>query len=179
MPQWYLSYNGNQHGPFDLARAFDLARNDSNGFAWREDFAEWQPIATIRELMAAPETHPAGVPLPPPMPGQQAHEIDYKVIGNEMQFVEIELDAGESAIAEAGAMMYKEAPIQMQTIFGDGSGSSGQGQGKGHVAFGAPYPGNIIPVHLKEIGGTLIAKKTVFCAPRKGWLSASIFNEKF
>jgi uncharacterized protein (TIGR00266 family) len=206
MPHWYLSYNGNQQGPFDLARASALARNDSNGFAWREGFAEWQPIATIRELVAAPDTHRAGVRLPPLMPGQQAHEIDYKIIGNEMQFVEIELDAGESAIAEAGAMMYKEAPIQMQTIFGDGSGSSGQGrfmdkllgagkrlltgeslfmtvfthtgQDKGHVAFGAPYPGNIIPVHLKEIGGTLICQKDSFLCAAKGVAVGIYFQRK-
>src|SRR4029453_11817129 len=105
------------------------------------------------------------------------HEIDYKIFGDEMQFVEIELDPMEAAIAEAGGMMYMEDGIDMETIFGAGSqpnsgffgslmsagkrvltGESlfmtvfhNRGAGKKHVAFGAPYPGKIIPVHLKEI----------------------------
>src|SRR5258707_15695642 len=102
------------------------------------------------------------------------HEIDYKIFGDDMQFVEIELDPMEAAVAEAGGMMYMDDGIEMETIFGDGSqqnrgflgplmsagkrlvtGESlfmtvfqNQGQGKKHVAFGAPYPGKIIPMHL-------------------------------
>ncbi|PLX95495.1 MAG: TIGR00266 family protein, partial [Desulfuromonas sp.] len=113
--------------------------------------------------------------------------------GTEMQFVEIELDPGESAVAEAGAMMYKDSTIAMETVFGDGGPQTGgfmgkllgagkrlvtgeslfttvfthQGTGKGHVAFGAPYPGNIIPVALDSLGGTLICQKDAFlCAAR-------------
>src|SRR5688572_21371857 len=110
------------------------------------------------------------------------HEIDYKVYGDDMQFVEVELDPMEAVVAEAGGMMYMEDGIQMETIFGDGSqqntgflgtlmgagkrlltGESlfmtvfqNQAQGKKKVAFGAPYPGKIIPIHLAEIGGELI-----------------------
>src|SRR5215471_15185432 len=108
------------------------------------------------------------------------HEIDYKIFGSEMQFVEVELDPTEAAVAEAGGMMYMEDGIQMETIFGDGSqqqqtsgflgalmgagkrllsGESlfmtvfqNQGQGKKRVAFGAPYPGKIIPVNLSQVG---------------------------
>src|SRR5213080_5133190 len=102
------------------------------------------------------------------------HEIDYKIYGDDMQFVEIELDPLEAAIAEAGGMMYMEEGIEMETIFGDGSQQSSgflgalmgagrrllvgeslfmtvfqnQGAGKKRVAFGAPYPGKIIPVRL-------------------------------
>src|SRR3954462_13022442 len=102
------------------------------------------------------------------------HEIDYKIFGEEMQFVEVELDPQEAAGAEAGGMMYMDDGIQMETIFGDGSqqntgflgalvgagkrlvtGESlfmtvfqNRGQGKKRVPFGAPYPGKIIPVHL-------------------------------
>src|ERR1041385_1239371 len=104
------------------------------------------------------------------------HEIDYKIHGDDMQFVEIELDPMEAAVAEAGGMMYMDDGIQMETIFGDGSqqqsgflgtllsagkrllvGESlfmtvfqNRGQGKRRMAFGAPYPGKIIPVHLAE-----------------------------
>jgi len=124
----------------------------------------------------------------------QMHEVDYKVFGDDMQFVEIELDPGEAALAEAGGMMYMDDGIQMETIFGDGSGQSSgllgtllgagkrllvgeslfmtafmnKGTGKRCVAFGAPYPGKIVPVHLAEIGGELIAQKDSFLASAKG-----------
>jgi uncharacterized protein (TIGR00266 family) len=123
-----------------------------------------------------------------------AHEVDYKILGDDMQFVEVELDPGESTVAEAGAMKYMSDAIGMQTIFGDGSAqpSSGvmgmllgagrrlltgeslfmtvftnQGSGKQHVAFAAPYPGKILPMDLKQLGGTLICQKDSFlCAAR-------------
>ncbi|HUS96601.1 MAG TPA: AIM24 family protein [Hyphomicrobiaceae bacterium] len=114
--------------------------------------------------------------------------------GQEMQFVEIELDPGESAIAEAGAMMFKDATVHMDTIFGDGTqehkgffgklASAGkriltgeslfmtvfthQGQGKARVSFASPYPGSIIPFHLADMGGTLIAQKDAFLCAAKG-----------
>ena len=111
------------------------------------------------------------------------HEIEYKVFGDDMQFVEVELDPKEAAVAEAGGMMYMDDGIEMETIFGDGSQQQGGFMGalmgagkrlltgeslfmtvfhnesgqKRKVAFGAPYPGQIVPVHLSEIGGELIA----------------------
>src|ERR1043165_825395 len=113
------------------------------------------------------------------------HEIDFKIFGDDMQFVEIELDPMEAAIAEAGGMMYMEEGIEMETIFGDGSQQNSgffsslmgagkrlligeslfmtafqnQGSGKRKVAFAAPYPGKIIPVQLSEVGGDLLAQK--------------------
>jgi uncharacterized protein (TIGR00266 family) len=193
MTQWYLSYDGNQTGPFDTSQAIAQVRKNPNGYAWRDGFAEWLPIAKIAALSA----RSAQMPVPPPTSGSTlADEIDFKVVGAEMQFVEVELDPGESALAEAGAMMYKDRSVQMETIFGDGSrsGSGGglmdkllgagkrlltgeslfmtvfthTGQGKAHVAFGAPYPGNIIPVHLSKIGGTLICQKDSFLCAAKG-----------
>ena len=112
------------------------------------------------------------------------HEIDYQIFGNEMQFVEVELDPNEATVAEAGGMMYMDDGIEMETIFGDGSQQQGgflgalMGAGKRlltgeslfmtvflnrssqkrKVAFGAPYPGKIVPVHLANIGGELIAQ---------------------
>lgn len=122
------------------------------------------------------------------------HEVDYKVFGDDMQYVEVELDPGEATVAEAGGMMYMEDGIEMETVFGDGSqqqsGFMGALMGAGkrlltgeslfmtvflnrsaqkkRVAFGAPYPGKIVAVHLAEIGGELIAQKDSFLAAAKG-----------
>jgi uncharacterized protein (TIGR00266 family) len=112
-----------------------------------------------------------------------------------MQFVEVELDPGESAVAEAGAMMYKDRSVEMETVFGDGSGATGKGfmdklvgagkrlltgeslfitaftnrgGGKSKVAFGAPYPGNILAIRLSEVGGRMICQKDSFLAAAKG-----------
>jgi uncharacterized protein (TIGR00266 family) len=120
--------------------------------------------------------------------------VDYEIKGAEMQFVEVELDPGEAAIGEAGSMMFMDAGIEMDTVFGDGAqqqsggifgkllgagkrlitGESlfttvytNQGGGKKRVAFAAPYPGKIIPMDLKALGGTLLCQKDSFlCAAR-------------
>jgi uncharacterized protein (TIGR00266 family) len=201
MSQWYLSYSGNQMGPMDKAQAMAQAQKNPNGYAWREGLADWIPISQIGELSST--TVP--VPGPPPSGAGMADEIDFKIFGSEMQFVEVELDPGESAVAEAGAMMYKDSSVQMETIFGDGSASSSAGgfmdkllgagkrlltgeslfmtvfthtgQGKAHVAFGAPYPGNIIPVPLPSVGGCLICQKDSFLCAAKG-VSIGIYLQR-
>ncbi len=121
--------------------------------------------------------------------------VDYAIHGQEMQFVEIELDPGESAIAEAGAMMFKDSSVEMTTIFGDGSEPTGSGimgsiwkagkrvltgeslfmtvfthngDGKAKVAFAAPFPGHILAVPLARIGGTLVCQKDSFLAAARG-----------
>ncbi|MCG7334986.1 TIGR00266 family protein [Sporosarcina sp. ACRSM] len=123
------------------------------------------------------------------------HEIDYKLYGDDMQFVEVELDPQETVVAEAGALMMMEDGIEMETIFGDGSGSSGggimgklmgagkrmltgeslfmttftnTGSGKKHVSFASPYPGKIIPMDLSEHNGKIICQKDAFLAAAKG-----------
>jgi uncharacterized protein (TIGR00266 family) len=203
MTQWYFSFNGSQEGPFDHDRAVAQARRNPEGFAWRQGFADWMPISKISELSQPAES----MPLPPPAAARsRVDEIDYKIFGSEMQFVEVELDPGESAVAEAGAMMYKDTSVQMQTVFGDGSGSSGKGGfmdkllgagkrlltgeslfmtvfthsggGKAHVAFGAPYPGNIIPVQLSRAGGSLICQKDSFLCAAKGVSIGIYFQRK-
>jgi len=141
----------------------------------------------------------------PAAPVKPADEIDYQLFGDDMQLVEIELDPGESVLAEAGAMTYIESDIRMQTIFGDGSAndnnqtfmnklmSAGKralagesifmtvfenvGTGKSHAAFAAPYPGKIIPVELKEFSGTLICQKDAFLCAAKG-VSISVCLQK-
>jgi uncharacterized protein (TIGR00266 family) len=121
-------------------------------------------------------------------------DIDYEIKGQELQFVEIELDPGESAIAEAGAMVWKDASVEMTTVFGSGAGQEGgfmgkllsagkrlvtgeslfttvfthNGSGKARVAFGAPVPGAILPIRLADIGGTLICQKDSFLCAAKG-----------
>ena len=122
------------------------------------------------------------------------HEIDFKIHGDDMQFVEVELDPMEAVVAEAGGMMFMEDGIQMETIFGDGSQQNSgllgtllgagkrlltgeslfmtvfqnRGMGKKKIAFGAPYPGKIIPVHLAQLGGELLAQKDSFLCAAKG-----------
>ncbi len=122
------------------------------------------------------------------------HEIDYRVVGEEMQYVEIELDPQEPAVAESGAFMMMDDGIQMETIFGDGSKqqqgffgklmSAGKriltgeslfmtaftnmGQGKKRVSFASPYPGKIIPMDLSLMGGKMVCQKDSFLAAAKG-----------
>ncbi len=122
------------------------------------------------------------------------HEIDYKIHGEEMQIVEIELDPNESAVAESGSFMMMDQEIKMETLFGDGSGtkqgifgklmSAGKrlitgeslfitcftntGHGKKRVSFASPYPGKIIPMDLRLLGGKIICQKDAFLCAAKG-----------
>ncbi|MAX79464.1 MAG: TIGR00266 family protein [Crocinitomicaceae bacterium] len=122
------------------------------------------------------------------------HEIDYRIIGEEMQCVEIELDPQEAVIAEPGGLMFMNDDIEMRTIFGDGSqkdsgffnkvfsagkrvltGESlfmtvyvNQGYKKSHCTFASPYPGKIIPMDLSEMGGTIICQKDAFLCAAQG-----------
>ena len=131
-------------------------------------------------------------------------QIDYKIYGDDMQFVEVELDPEEATVAEAGGMMYMDDGIEMETIFGDGSGQQSgvlgalMGAGKRlltgeslfmtvfhnvstqkrKIAFGAPYPGKIVAIHLKDLGGELIAQKDSFLAAAKGVSIGIAFQKK-
>ena len=132
------------------------------------------------------------------------HEIDYKIIGEEMQCIEIELDPQETVIAESGSFMMMENEIQMETIFGDGSKSSGgfmdklfsagkrlltgeslfmtaythMGLGKKKVTFAAPYPGKIIPMDLSIMQGKVICQKDAFLCAAKGVSVGIEFQKK-
>ena len=123
-----------------------------------------------------------------------ADVIDYKIYGDDMQLVEIELDPDEGVRAEAGAMMYMEEGIEMQTSTGGGmfkgfkrmiTGESFfittflfNGRGKGHVAFGAPYPGKIIPVELNKFGGKILCQKDAFLCAARGIEIEVAFTKK-
>jgi uncharacterized protein (TIGR00266 family) len=135
----------------------------------------------------------------------QMHEVDYQILGEDVQYVTIELDPGEAAVAEAGMMMYIEDDVQMDTVFGDGSGQSktfmdsllgagkrlltgeslfttvfhNEGQRKRKVAFAAPYPGRIMPVHLAELGGEILCQKDSFLCAAKGVSLDIAFTKRF
>ncbi|MCY1671934.1 TIGR00266 family protein [Novosphingobium sp. SL115] len=134
-----------------------------------------------------------------------ADDIDFEIKGQELQFLEIELDPGESAVAEAGALVWKDGTVGMTTVFGDGSGDSGggfmgkllgagkrlvtgeslfttvfthNGHGKARVAFASPTPGAILPIKLSDVGGTLICQKDSFLAAAKGVSIGIAFQRK-
>ncbi|MFC0185920.1 TIGR00266 family protein [Pseudarcicella hirudinis] len=134
-----------------------------------------------------------------------SHEIDYRILGEDIQIVEIELDPNETVIAEAGAMVYMEDGIMFETKMGDGSqadngllgkifqaGSrlltgeslfmthfTNRGYGKRKVAFAAPHPGTIIPINLSSMpGNTLIAQKDSFLCAALGTKVSITFNQK-
>lgn len=132
------------------------------------------------------------------------NEVEYEIHGDDMQFVEVILDPSEGVVAEAGGMMYMEDGVEMETVFGDGSqqntGLLGMlaggvkrlltGEGlfmtvfhnrsprRTKVAFGAPYPGKIIPIHLAQMGGEVIAQKDSFLCAAKGVSVGIAFNRK-
>ncbi|MBS4201944.1 TIGR00266 family protein [Bacillus sp. FJAT-49732] len=132
------------------------------------------------------------------------HEIDYEIFGDDMQFVEVELDPGETVVAEAGSLMMMDDGIRMETVFGDGSNEGngfmgklmGAGRrlltgeslfmtmftndsiGKKHVSFASPYPGKIIPMDLSGLGGKIICQKDSFLAAAKGVSVGIAFQRK-
>ncbi len=151
--------------------------------------------------------------MPYESPWQQPHhrnpsvadDIDFEIKGQELQFVEIELDPGESAVAEAGALVWKDSSIGMTTVFGDGSGGADggfmgkllgagkrlitgeslfttvfthEGKGKARVAFASPTPGAILPLKLDALGGSLICQKDSFLAAAKGVTIGVHFQRK-
>ena len=140
----------------------------------------------------------------PDFSDRNAHEIDYRIYGEEMQYVEIELDAQEAVIAESGSFMMMDDGIKMDTIFGDGSLKDkgflgkilGAGKriltgeslfmtafyndliGKRNVSFASPYPGKIVPIDLTEFGGKFICQKDAFLCAAKGVSVGVEFSKK-
>ena len=135
----------------------------------------------------------------------QSHAVDYEIIGDDMQMVEVELDPQETVIAEAGAMNYMEQDITFEAKMGDGSGDAGgflgslvgagkrvlsgesifmthftnSGFTKRRVAFAAPYPGQIVPIDLAQIGGRILCQKDAFLCAALGTRVSIAFNKRF
>jgi len=171
---------------------------------WADGMAQWAPAGQgLPQLFA----RTAGVPPPLPAGGasQRAHVIDFEIHGDDMQMVEIELDPGETVIAEAGGMCFMEEGIEFETKMGDGSAPAGGfmgalkaigsrvltgesifmthfthrgGGGKRKVAFAAPYPGKIVPLNLAELGGEVICEKDAFLCAAFGTSVGIAFNKK-
>ncbi|MGE5362396.1 MAG: TIGR00266 family protein [Bacteroidales bacterium] len=206
--QWYLAINGQQVGPVgeeDVARRIQAGTLDANTFVFGAGMTDWTLLKDVPRLAAyLGSVRPEGA-TPPPLP-RHAHEIDFTILGSEMQFVEIALDPGESAVAEAGAMMFMTSGISMETVFGDGSGkqqagvmgallgagkrlltgeslfmtvfSNTGGRGVERVAFAAPYAGKILPMDLSKLGGQLICQKDSYLCAAKGVSIGIAFQKK-
>lgn len=194
---WYVAIAGQQQGPFSLDELAARIRSGSiarNAHVFKQGMANWVEAERHPELAGL--FGGAGLMPPPPAGGQVAHEIDYEIFGEEMQFVEITLDPGEACVAEAGAFLYMDNGIEMSTIFGDGSAQSEQGgfmgkllsagkrvltgeslfmtlfgnsgAGRQKVAFASPYPGKIIPLDLRKHGGMVMCQKDSLLCAAKG-----------
>lgn len=193
---WYVAVAGQQQGPMsrdEVLAGIRAGRFNRDAHVFTQGMANWVPLGSHPEFAGAFAAAP-----PPPPPGMgmpRAHEIDYELFGEDLQYVEITLDPGEACIAEAGAFLYMDTGIQMQTIFGDGSGQdqgglmgkllsagkrvltgeslfmtvfSNAGSGRQKVAFAAPYPGKIVPMDLKQHGGRMLCEKDAFLCAAKG-----------
>jgi uncharacterized protein (TIGR00266 family) len=208
--QWYMAIGGHQVGPVTQDEIIQNLRNgsiDTETLVFTSGMSNWQKIKDVSAFAPFIGTGAAaGAPPPPPTaPGRRAHDIDFVIHGNEMQFVEVELDPGEAAVAEAGVMMYMTQGIELETIFGDGSQQRANGvldalwgagkrvltgeslfmtvftnkaPGKQRVAFAAPYPGKILAMDLNAIGGQLICQKDSFLCAARGVAIGIAFQRK-
>jgi uncharacterized protein (TIGR00266 family) len=197
--QWYLALGGRQVGPVaedEIIRNILAGTADGNTLVFTGGMSNWTPIKDVPQLAGRLRGGASSPTVVPPVPARQAHEIEFTIYGNEMQFVEVVLDPGESAVAEAGGMMFMTPGIQMETVFGDGSAKqqgsgimgalvgagkrlltgeslfmtvfTNGGPGVHRVAFAAPYAGKILTMDLSKLGGTLICQKDSFLCAAKG-----------
>jgi len=207
---WYLVLGGHQVGPLgedEVLESLANGRAHAATLAWTDGMKDWTALGSVPQF--ANRARHAGEPVAPPVmprvPGRRAHDIDFKVFGAEMQFVEVELDPGECAVAEAGTLMYMTDAIGMETIFGDGTQAQGGffgklvgagkrlitgeslfmtvfqhngASGKQRVAFAAPYAGKILPMDLAQLGGKLICQKDSFLCAARGVTIGIAFQKR-
>jgi uncharacterized protein (TIGR00266 family) len=190
--QWYYAKDDHPVGPmsFDELITALRAADGLDTLVYGPSLADWTAARAVPALVRA-MAGSAAVPAVPSGP-RTADQIDYHVHGDDMQFVEITLDPAETVIAEAGALMYMTDNVQMQTVLGDASRAAGawdkllsagkrlltgeslflttftaSGAERARVAFGAPYPGKIVPLPLDQLGGEMLCQKQAFlCAAR-------------
>ena len=191
---WYIVENGKPVGPLSLAGVISRlpGAGGMDAMVFGPGMAEWTAARHVPQMREGGRG--LSVPPPPPAGVRRSDEIDYVINGSEMQYVEVQLDPGETVIAESGAMMYMTMGIRMETHLGNpsaqGQGLMGKllsagkrvltgeslfmttftsgGPGKQTVAFASPYPGKIVPMHLAELGGEIICQKDSFLAAAKG-----------
>ncbi len=203
---WYYGQNGQQMGPVPTSQLIGMVQGgqvDRSSYVFTQGMATWTPITAVQPFSmyfgtAAP---------PPPMPKAPpaaADVIDYTITGEEMQLVEVTLDPGEACISEAGALLWMEADISMNQIFGDGRKEQDESltdkalaagkrvltgesialtqfrndstSQRRVVAFASPYPGKIIPMDLAQLGGKMICQKDAFLAAAHGIRVGIEFN---
>jgi uncharacterized protein (TIGR00266 family) len=209
MKKWTYHTPSGSNGSVDEENLNELVQSGTikhDTLMWTAGMVEWQPAERVLPNFLV------GVSSPPPLPtslipqtrGKQCHEIDFSIMGESMQMVEIELDPGETVVAEAGAMNYMEDGIFFETKMGDGSqpdtgfmgklmavgkraltGESlfmthftNRGVGKKKVAFASPYPGTIIPIDLSQVNGELLCQRDAFLCAALGTQIGMAFNKK-
>jgi uncharacterized protein (TIGR00266 family) len=216
---WYLARGQQQVGPMtleELVAQVGAALPGQRPLVYGPGMNDWMPadeveavrVALARAGGARPPPPPSGRPAPGPFGGRiRSDDIDYEIVGVEMQYVEISLDPGETVIAEPGMMMYMTPGVKMETVFGDPSRADGGGgifdklmsagkrmltgeslfistftntapSGRHVVAFAAPYPGKIVAMHLDQLGGELICQKDSFVCAARGVQIGIAFQKK-
>jgi uncharacterized protein (TIGR00266 family) len=205
---WYVALDNQQVGPLswdDLVAQVRSGKVTGDTLVFGPGMTQWtaaRDVPQVAALLAGGAQLTSAVP--PPLSGRRAHEISFTISGEDLQFVEVELDPGEAAVAEAGTLMYMTSGVQMDTVFGDGSeqqtGLMGALLGAGkrlltgeslfttvfsnptstlqRVAFAAPYPGRILPMDLQQLGGELICQKDSFLAAARGVSIGIAFQKK-
>lgn len=202
--EWYYAQNGQSVGP--MSREELIAKLSSldgpETLVYGPGLASWTAAKHVAGLSSA---HRSDFTPPPAAPrSRRADEIDYRIEGEDLQYVEVDLDPGEMVIAEAGSMMYMTPGIDMQTQFGDPSAQNqgflgklmsagkrvltgesifmttftSRGPLKQTVAFAAPYPGRIVPMDLAQLGGELICQKDSFLCAARGVEVGIAFSRK-
>lgn len=204
---WFYAKGSESVGPMTLSELIKSLPGAGGGktLVYGPGLSDWTEAKQVPAIIAAARQASGGPPVPPKT--RRADIIDYKIFGEEMQFVEITLDPNEMVIAEAGAMMYMTEGIKMETVFGDPSADQKQGflgkmmtagkrmltgeslfmttftnsnpQRREQIAFASPYPGKLVPIHLDELGGELLCQKDSFVCAARGVQVGIAFNKKF
>jgi uncharacterized protein (TIGR00266 family) len=208
MKTWYYAIGTNQRESAPETALPSLVAGGiikASTLVWTEGMAQWAPASEVLPQLFATPAAGAPPPLPAGTPrSRRSHEIEFEIHGDDMQLVEIELDPGETVIAEAGGMCYMEENIDFETKMGDGSSPTGgflgglmnigkrmltgesifmthftnRGSAKRRVAFAAPYPGKIVPLNLPELGGEILCEKDAFLCAALGTEVGIAFNKR-
>jgi uncharacterized protein (AIM24 family) len=205
MKKWHYHTPSGSNGSIEEENLNELVQNGtlkSNTFVWCSGMTEWEPAGKVLPALFNNDTAPPA--FPQKSPGKRSHEIDFKILGESIQMVEIELDPQETVIAEAGAMNYMEDGITFETKMGDGSAPdtgfmgklmqvgkraltgeslfmthfTNRGTGKKTVAFAAPYPGTIVAADLSQCGGELLCQRDAFLCAAMGTQVGIALNKK-